>query len=285
MSLLMNVLRSALSGAGDRQREAAADAEPAAADTGPAPHGGPAADEPPAWRLLGEQPGVQDLNYGDIARPGVQELFRHTPQRLLDIGCASGAVGAGLKQSIPGLWAWGCELNERAAQVAAGQLDHVTSVPRAQWDAADLERVRTVDTVLLLDVLEHMYNPWAELEFLARQLPPDAQVIVSMPNVGHISVLESLASGSFPYRALGILDVTHVRFFTLDGMKAMFGQTGFQVEDEWVLNKSPNVAIERFPAQVTAGKLSLVVEDADEWERLNTIQFGFRLRPASGRPA
>jgi 2-polyprenyl-3-methyl-5-hydroxy-6-metoxy-1,4-benzoquinol methylase len=277
MSMLMNVLRSALSGA-DKGKSAppVGEVPPGAATSQPedaAPSG------PPAWRLLGEQPGEQETDYGDIARPGVQKLFGHQPRRLLDIGCASGAVGAGLKRMIPGLWVWGCDLNERSARSAAAQLDHVTSVPRAQWDAADLERVGSVDTVLLLDVLEHMYNPWAELEFLSQRLPREAQVIVSMPNVGHISTLNSLAEGKFQYEPLGILDIAHVRFFTFKEMMAMFEQTGFEVEQEWVLNGAPDVQIERFPAQVESGKISIVVETAEEWERLNAVQFGFRLKP------
>jgi 2-polyprenyl-3-methyl-5-hydroxy-6-metoxy-1,4-benzoquinol methylase len=232
----------------------------------------------PAWKLLAGEIGVQDLSYGDIARPGVQRLFGHVPRRLLDIGCATGAVSAGLKQAIPGLWAWGCELSEAAAQVAATRLDHVTAAPRERWSEADRALVRSLDTVLLLDVLEHMYNPWAELEFLARELPRDAQVVVSLPNIGHHSVLQELAEGQFPYAALGILDVTHVRFFTLAGMSEMFDQTGWQVEETWILSRSENAPIESFPAQVGLGRLTMTVETAEEWDRLNTVQFGFRLR-------
>jgi 2-polyprenyl-3-methyl-5-hydroxy-6-metoxy-1,4-benzoquinol methylase len=229
--------------------------------------------------LLGAETGVQDLQYADIARPEVRPLFGHQPRRILDIGCATGAVGAGLKQSIPGLWVWGCELNQRAAQAAAKRLDHVTAVPRAQWSQADIGLVNSVDTVLLLDVLEHMYNPWAELEFLAQHLPPDAQVIVSLPNIGHFSVLHALALGVFPYRASGILDITHVRFFTLAEMHAMFDQTGFQVDRTRVLSKSSNVQINKFPARIDSGKLVLKVESAQEWEQLNAVQFGFRASP------
>ena len=231
----------------------------------------------PIWRTLSVQPGVQDLEYGDIARPGVQNLFSRPPRRLLDIGCASGAVAAGLKESIPGLWAWGCELNPQSAAVAASRLDRFTRQPLSEWTDTDIEQLRSVDTVLLLDVLEHMYNPWAELEFLAQHLSFDAQVVVSLPNVGHISVLENLASGAFPYAATGILDVTHVRFFTLAGMQSMFDQTGFQIDGTWILNRSANTEIKRFPVNVQAGKLTLQVQDPAEWERLNAIQFGFRL--------
>jgi 2-polyprenyl-3-methyl-5-hydroxy-6-metoxy-1,4-benzoquinol methylase len=234
---------------------------------------------PSAWRLLGIEPGVQEAPYADVARPGVQQLFRHEPRRLLDMGCASGAVGAGLKQSIRGLWVWGCELNEQAAKMAATRLDRVTTLPRAQWSEDDLARVRSLDTVLLLDVLEHMYNPWGELEFLASRLPADAQVIVSMPNIRHISILEALARGAFPYAPTGILDITHIRFFTPAGMEQMFNETGFEIEQTWILTVSQTAKIERFPAQVAVGKLALTVDSEQEWDQLNAVQFGFRLRP------
>jgi hypothetical protein len=133
--------------------------------------------------------------------------------------------------------------------------------------------------VLLLDVLEHMVNPWAELEFLAANLPADAQVIVSLPNVGHLGILMQLADGDFQYEPMGILDVTHLRFFTYKRMEAMFEETGFDMEATWILSSSPNITLDKFPEQVKAGKLVLMVESAEEWQRLNAIQFGFRLRP------
>jgi 2-polyprenyl-3-methyl-5-hydroxy-6-metoxy-1,4-benzoquinol methylase len=279
MSLLMNTLKTVFAARRAQQPplgpddDASPDARPDAL-----PDAAPAA-RPPAWRLLAAQTGVQSQGYDDVARPGVQALFAHQPRRLLDIGCAAGAVSAGLKQSIPGLWAWGCELSEQAAKVAAPRLDHLTTVPREQWSNADLARVETLDTVLLLDVLEHMYNPWAELQFLAQRLPRNAQVIISLPNIGHISVLTALSLGQFPYAALGILDVTHVRFFTFAGMLAMFEETGFELEIAQVLSRSGNIEITQFPAQVAAGNMVLTVDSAEEWERLNTVQFGFRLRP------
>lgn len=284
MSLLKNVLRTVW----DSRSPAGVVPAPAEEAGAAAGGGGPAAaaaDTPPAWRSLEAQAGVQDVDYGDIARPGVQRLFRRPPRRLLDIGCASGAVGAGLKADLPGLWAWGCELNARAAEVAATRLDHVTSVPRSEWPATDLALLASVDTVLMLDVLEHMVNPWAELEFLAHRLPSDAQVIVSLPNAGHLSVLDELSRGSFQYRPTGILDVTHVRFFTFATMCAMFEQTGYAIEDTWILSSTAQGTIEHFPARVRAGNATLDVANAQEWERLHAIQFGFRLKPLRESPA
>lgn len=286
MGLLTNALRNAFSARRDTDDEDTPERPLQTLETSTS--GAPqvavqrAEGEQPAWKLLGDQPGVQDMSYGDIARPGVQHLFARPPRRLLDIGCASGAVAAGLKEADPALWAWGCELNADAAAIAADRLDHVTQVPREQWSAEDVALVGTVDTVLLLDVLEHMYNPWAELEFLSRHLPADAQVIVSMPNIGHLSVLESLADGAFPYAAMGILDVTHVRFFTLAEMQAMFKQAGFAIEDTWVLTSTAGQETVQFPTHVESGKLRLQVDGMEQWQQLHAIQFGFRLRPRKG---
>jgi hypothetical protein len=92
-------------------------------------------------------------------------------------------------------------------------------------------------------------------------------------------VLGLLSQGSFRYGPTGILDITHLRFFTLAGMHTMFHETGFAIEGTWILSSGANVAIDRFPAQVEIGKMPLTVDSAQEWQRLNAIQFGFRLRP------
>lgn len=275
----MELLKSALRTAFAARRGTVPPAEDEAASPTFSPE---TPGEQPAWRLLGPQTGVQDMSYGDIARPGVRQLFAYPPRRLLDVGCGSGAVAAGLKQADAALWAWGCELHPESAAAAAGRLDHVTRVPREQWSKADVARVGTVDTVLLLDVLEHMYNPWAELEFLAKHLPADAQVIVSLPNAGHMSVLQSLADGAFPYVPSGILDVTHVRFFTMKEMRAMFAQTGFRIDDTWVLSSTARGEAPAFPTHLEAGRLRLRVDDMEQWQQLHAIQFGFRLRPRHG---
>src|SRR5206468_2812280 len=89
----------------------------------------------PAWKLLAGETGMQDLSYGEDPRSSVQR-FGHVPRRLLDVGCATGAVGAGVKRAIPGVWVWDCEPNERAARIAATRLDHVTAAPRERWGDA-----------------------------------------------------------------------------------------------------------------------------------------------------
>lgn len=239
--------------------------------------------QPPkyVWQGLSDSDGVQLEAYPDVPRREVQPFFRQAPGRVLDIGCGTGATGEWLKQTYPGTWVWGCEPNPWTSARALDRLDRVTADPYEEWTSSELSLLPGVDTVLLLDVLEHMYNPWAQLKFLADHLRPDAQVIVSLPNVGHISVLASLAEGKFKYLKAGILDVTHIRFFTLAEMHDMFEQTGFKVEVQGYISSTASLhTLEEFPATVDCGKVILKVGSEQEWDLLNAIQFGFRLSPA-----
>jgi len=229
------------------------------------------------WQALSGTTGVQSAEYADDPRTEIRPLFDHVPRRVLDIGCATGAAGLALKRT-DGAWVWGCELDGAAAAVAATRLDRVTTQPISQWADEELALLRTIDTVLLLDVLEHMYNPWGELQFLARHLPADAQVIVSLPNLGHLSTFHNLSLGAFTYDREGILDVTHVRFFTRREMLDMFAQTGFSTAQEVVLAGEPEVEVTAFPLQARMGRCTLEVADAHEWRLLHAVRLGFRLR-------
>ena len=121
----------------------------------------------------------------------------------------------------------------------------------------------------------------AEMQFLAQHLNADAQVIVSLPNVGHHAVLNTLLNGDWPYASAGILDVTHIRFFTEKTMLELFAQTGFQVMEKQYLIYQPVQTIESFPVQVNFGSWQLEVRDEAHWFALNSIQLGFRLKKSS----
>lgn len=231
----------------------------------------------PVWAAL-EQTGVQSFAYPDALREDLHGLFGFAPRRVLDVGCGSGAVGWGVKQVFTSAQVWGCELDERAAQIAQTRLDRVITVPLRQWSAPDTDALVHFDTILLLDVLEHMYNPWAEMQFLAQHLNADAQLIVSLPNVGHKSVLSALSKGDWPYASTGILDITHLRFFTEQTMLALFEQTGFNVMEKRYLTYRPVRVIENFPVRLNLGGCSILVRDEAHWMQLNSIQLGFRLQ-------
>ncbi|MEN9314693.1 MAG: hypothetical protein RIS35_1086 [Pseudomonadota bacterium] len=123
-----------------------------------------------------------------------------------------------------------------------------------------------------------MYNPWQFLQSLCEGISEKAQVIVSLPNAGNLDLISDLASGYFNYKETGILDVTHIRFFTRFEMIRMFYQTGFRVEQHAVLSESFPDKDLVFPVDVERVGIRIRVKSRAHWNSLRAIQFGFRLR-------
>lgn len=141
--------------------------------------------------------------------------------RVLEIGCGAGATLAWLRQRPGTLHTTGVEIFPEAAARAAQQLDEVhcldferDSAP-AHWQA--------FDTILCLDVLEHMVDPWQVLDRIVHQhLRPGGHLIVTLPNVRHHTVaLPLLLRGRWEYQQAGIMDRTHLRFFSHDSAIAL----------------------------------------------------------------
>ena len=192
-------------------------ATPASADNArpdimplPAPPDTPEPAEPPGY-------------YG-FSRPEVQRLVSRRAKRILDVGCAGGRVGAGLKARL-GAEVWGIECNAQAAAAAGRYLDRVVQAPVEQA----LPRIPQghFDSIILADVLEHLVDPAAVLAGLSEKLAPNGELIVSLPNVGHWSVLQGLLEGSWEYQDAGILDRTHLKFFTRKSALSLFAAAGF----------------------------------------------------------
>lgn len=235
----------------------------------------------PAWHQL-QQTGVQSATtYIDAPRKEMYPLFKRAPRKVLDVGCYAGGVGNALKQSFPDVFVWGCEPNKEAAQVAVTRLDKVTHITTDQWGDEEISLLKEMDTVLFLDVLEHMYNPWGELQFMAKHLSKDAQVLLSIPNIGHMSILSSLASSNWAYLPAGILDITHIRFFTAYEMRRLIYQTGFRIEEEKILSGGKPQEIQKFPVTLNLQHMQMVVRDLAHWQELHAIQFGFRISIAT----
>ena len=86
------------------------------------------------------------------------------------------------------------------------------------------------DYVIFADVLEHLYNPWEVLSSVKRVLKDTGSVLISVPNVAHNSVLIDLFNNKFEYREVGLLDNTHIRFFTQPSLLDMVTKAGFSVK-------------------------------------------------------
>ena len=187
---------------------------------------------PFVWQTHLGTDGTEQTRYSNFLNPQLADLFVRPPRLMLDIGCAAGLFGAFVKEKYPGTKVIGVELNQAAAEVARTRLDYVFAGKVEEIDLSQAGAISgTVDSVVIADVLEHMYDPWQVMVRLKRELTPDAQVIASIPNTRNLDlVLGLLDGGQWRYAALGLLDITHIRFFTLKGIHEFFAQTGYRVE-------------------------------------------------------
>jgi 2-polyprenyl-3-methyl-5-hydroxy-6-metoxy-1,4-benzoquinol methylase len=164
------------------------------------------------------------------------DYFRHERREIaalleangpvLDVGCGVGLVCESLARQ--GVRVVGVELSPEAAREAALRYDDVFVGPLESFDT--LERFKQV---VLADVLEHMVDPWAALRHVVDDLlEPGGRVIVSLPNVRHWRVIASLMlQGRWRYVDEGILDRTHLRFFT--AVEARLLLAGAGLTPEW----------------------------------------------------
>lgn len=158
----------------------------------------------------------KSVDYFAHARKEIAPLLPPQCGRVLEIGCGSGATLGWLRRHKGASHTVGVEIFEAAAQSARAHADEVYCL---DFERAELPmECSQFDVILCLDVLEHMVNPWQVVDRLvSRHLAPGGTLIVSLPNVRHYSVvLPLLFQGRWDYQDAGLLDRTHLRFFTRD---------------------------------------------------------------------
>jgi len=147
-------------------------------------------------------------------------------KRVLELGCADGFISRHLVER--GCRVVGVEISSEAAGLARQWCKKVVvhDLNDRRWmDQAGCD----FDTVLCGDVLEHLVNPLQTLREIARLLTPDGRVVMCLPNVAHIRVRMNLLVGKFDYTPTGILDSTHLRFFTQKTARRLIEEAGYQL--------------------------------------------------------
>lgn len=145
--------------------------------------------------------------------------------RVLELGCGEGRLGERL--AALGHEVHGVEFVPAAAAIAARRLHRVHC-----GDVESLPLDYPIGHFALLvcgDVLEHLRDPWALLARVRPLLTADAHVVVSVPNVQYFPVVLGLLRGRFTYRDSGVLDRTHLRFFTRHEARRLLETSGYEV--------------------------------------------------------
>jgi methionine biosynthesis protein MetW len=146
--------------------------------------------------------------------------------RVLDVGCGAGSLAQVLSGKVSGTEFLGIEPDAlRAERARSRGLD----VRVGYLSQKVIREVGLFDIVLLADVLEHLPDPQSILLTAREALKPGGAIIVSVPNVAHWSVRLCLLRGIFQYQPHGIMDATHLRWFTADSIKSLLASSGFKV--------------------------------------------------------
>jgi len=159
------------------------------------------------------------------------EMLRYIPEKaitILEVGCSEGYFCKAVKTENREVW--GIEINPVAAQKATEICDFVLA---GDFDVVfDQLPKNHFDCVVFNDVLEHLYAPWDTLKKVYEILRQDGVVVSSIPNFRYVGnlITEVLWNADFQYKPEGgILDDTHIRFFTSKSIKRMFVEQGYEI--------------------------------------------------------
>ena len=176
-------------------------------------------------RVVGAVPDPLAAAY-ENPRPELAARVPRHARRILDLGCASGALGASLKARQP-CHVLGVEL---VPGLAARAQEHLDEVLVADLEALNFSELPRADCLVCGDVLEHLVAPERVLADAAGLLAPGGTVVVSLPNVRYWETFWQLgAKGTWPRRSVGIFDRTHLRWFTLRDAHGLLAEAGCDV--------------------------------------------------------
>jgi len=145
-------------------------------------------------------------------------------KRVLEVGCATGYFTKAL--SDRGCQVVGIELDADAAAVAEKWAERVVVGNLDTGDLWSELEGEQFDAITFGDVLEHLRNPLETLRSAVRNLKPSGIVAISVPNIAHGDVRMTLMQGEFPYHETGLLDRTHIKFFTKQSLSEMLREAG-----------------------------------------------------------
>ncbi|HVO75250.1 MAG TPA: methyltransferase domain-containing protein, partial [Ignavibacteriaceae bacterium] len=202
----------------------------------------------------------KDLSYYENDRDDVRQLVNPNSKKILDVGCGSGKLGAVLKQKL-NAEVWGVECVYDAALIAQEKLDQVINSPVEE--AISRLPDKYFDSIIFADVLEHLADPFKILIDIKSKLSGAGEIVASIPNVRHWSVLKGLLEGEWEYREYGILDSTHLKFFTRKSLFNMFEKAGYVITNIlYVIAESEKIS----PSLISAMKESNINVDTLDGE-------------------
>ena len=178
-----------------------------------------------------------DSKYYNFEKPQFLKLIREGPNVVLDLGCGSGQLGKRLIELNRATEVVGVEIFESAATNAS---KYYSKVICGDIENIELPYREYFDYVVCGDILEHLRDPWVALQRVHGWLKPGGALIASIPNVRYWRVLRDLiVKGRWEYVDSGIMDITHLRFFTRKSFGEALAKSNYSIAryEFWVNGK------------------------------------------------
>ena len=144
---------------------------------------------------------------------------------VVEFGARAGALGKMLSEIFEGINYLGVEpclpSDRKCFNIYESTCEQICQ------DSLGLQILGKADIIVYADVLEHLVDPWSHLKLLSEHSKKGVVIVASLPNILHHSFLSSLGKGRFDYEEWGVMDLTHLRFFTLSTMHELFQATGW----------------------------------------------------------
>lgn len=163
--------------------------------------------------------------------PDLIDVLPLSAKRVIDIGCGTGEIAKEFHlRGAPELYL-GVEIVPEDAEIAKQFCSQVMVGNIEEFDADTWAQLADYDLWIFGDVLEHLYDPWKILKKVRSILPHDGQIACCIPNVQHWSIQARLSIGDWRYADKGLLDRTHIRFFTRQTIIEMIQDAGFKITE------------------------------------------------------
>ena len=171
----------------------------------------------------------KEKEYYSVYRKDLIEYIPGNLKKVLDVGCSEGVFGAMLKAKFNATEVWGIEPFPNSAKEASKKLDKVFDLPvESAIECLDGEQF---DCIFFNDVLEHLIDPYSILLKIKKNLSTTGCVFASIPNVLEMENLyKIIRSRDWKYGTQGIMDKTHLRFFSRTSIIRMFKEAGFEIQ-------------------------------------------------------
>jgi SAM-dependent methyltransferase len=167
----------------------------------------------------------------DIANPDLLAIIPRQSACVVEVGSGSGALAKAFKAISPACHYTGIEIEADYAKASARFCDRVLHASVESLDEQTFESLFPSDCWIFGDSLEHLVDPWQLLAKIRKAIDPAGCVVACIPNAQHWSVQARLNCGLFRYENSGLLDRTHLRWFTRQTILEMFTAAGYSIVD------------------------------------------------------